>query len=70
MMPGAAMAWSDGDRWTLHLDLAPGTQHAFKCVVSRADGSFHWEEGGNRHLNVCLMALPPLEETPYPFLHA
>lgn len=58
MMPAAAMAWSEGDRWTLHMDLAPCTSHAFKCVVARVDGSFAWEEGGNRRLYVRTIALP------------
>ncbi|KAK9835486.1 hypothetical protein WJX74_001225 [Apatococcus lobatus] len=47
-----AMEWSEGDNWTLQLDLAPGA-YDFKCVVARPDGSIAaWEPGSDRHIEL------------------
>ena len=46
------MDWSEGDNWTLQLDLAPGA-YDFKCVVARPDGTIAaWEPGTDRHIEV------------------
>lgn len=48
------MEWSDGDEWTLQVELFPGLTD-FKCAVIRPDGSVAaWEPGANRTVEVCL----------------
>ena len=47
-----AMEWSDGDNWSLQVELSPGMRH-FKCAVVRQDGSVAaWEPGANRTVEV------------------
>lgn len=47
-----AMEWSDGDEWTLQVELFPGLTD-FKCAVIRPDGSVAaWEPGANRTVEV------------------
>lgn len=52
----AAMAWGDGDNWTLEADMLGGC-YDFKFVVVRegatADDS-EWEAGANRSLFVSI----------------
>lgn len=53
----AAMEWSEGDNWSLEVDLSPGVTD-FKCAVVRQNGSVVcWEPGANRtvevHLSPC-----------------
>ena len=46
------MEWSDGDDWSLQVDLSPGLTD-FKCAVVRQDGSVAaWEPGANRTVEV------------------
>lgn len=46
-----AMKWSEGDRWTLTMDLPPG-KHEFKVAVAQGDSLVHYEDGPNRTLQV------------------
>ena len=46
------MEWSDGDNWSLQVELSPGMTD-FKCAVVRQDGSVAaWEPGANRTVEV------------------
>lgn len=46
------MEWSDGNDWSLQVDLSPGLTD-FKCAVVRRDGSVAaWEPGANRTVEV------------------
>ena len=46
------MTWSDGDQWTLALELPPG-HHEFKMVAAATATSYtDWEGGPNRALDV------------------
>ena len=48
----AAMEWSEGDNWSLEVDLSPGVTD-FKCAVVRQNGSVVcWEPGANRTVEV------------------
>lgn len=49
-MWSAAMVWSEGDRWTLRIDLPPGN-YEFKLVVDGGPAPV-WEDGDNRMLEV------------------
>ena len=52
----AAMEWSEGDNWSLEVDLSPGVTD-FKCAVVRQNGSVVcWEPGANRTVEVRLSA--------------
>ncbi|DBA66200.1 TPA: hypothetical protein ACH3X2_002580 [Trebouxia sp. C0005] len=47
-----AMEWSEGDKWSLEVDLSPGVTD-FKCAVVRQNGSVVcWEPGANRTVEV------------------
>lgn len=46
-----ALSWNDGGIWSAEIALPPGT-YSFKCMLRRADGSYIWETGENRHLVV------------------
>eukprot|EP00878_Enallax_costatus_P001078 GHUV01001215.1.p1 GENE.GHUV01001215.1~~GHUV01001215.1.p1 ORF type:complete len:196 (+),score=56.61 GHUV01001215.1:182-769(+) len=46
-----ALAWNDGGFWSAEVAIPPGT-YSFKCMLRRADGSYIWEAGENRHLVV------------------
>lgn len=47
-----AMEWSEGDNWSLEVDLSPGVTD-FKCAVVRQNGSVVcWEPGANRTVEV------------------
>ena len=48
------------------MQLPPG-EHSFKLVITRADGSVHWEEGGDRRLCVPELAAGAAAR---PLLHA
>lgn len=56
------MEWSEGDKWSLEVDLSPGVTD-FKCAVVRQNGSVVcWEPGANRTVEVhssgcCLLKL-------------
>ncbi|DBB01387.1 TPA: hypothetical protein ACH3X1_000055 [Trebouxia sp. C0004] len=46
------MEWSEGDNWSLEVDLSPGVTD-FKCAVVRQNGSVVcWEPGANRTVEV------------------
>lgn len=46
------MEWSEGDNWSLQVELFPGLTD-FKCAVVRQDGSVAaWEPGANRTVEV------------------
>lgn len=45
------LIWSEGGIWSAEVALPPGT-YSFKCMLRRADGSYVWESGENRHLVV------------------
>jgi hypothetical protein len=47
----------EGDRWLAKLELAAGTEAAFKFVRCAPDGSATWEAGANRSL----VAVPSIE---------
>ncbi|KAI3431719.1 hypothetical protein D9Q98_004763 [Chlorella vulgaris] len=51
--PNAApiMTWSEGDVWFVTLDI-PAGRHEFKVVVDNGAGSYEWEAGPNRSLQV------------------
>ena len=58
------MDWSEGDNWSLQLELVPGA-YDFKCIVARTDGSIAaWEPGTNRHIDVPPPPPPPLTHRP------
>ncbi|KAG2442554.1 hypothetical protein HXX76_002640 [Chlamydomonas incerta] len=45
------MQWSNGDVWTLEAKMRPGS-YEFKAVLRKPDGSYLWEEGKDRVLEV------------------
>lgn len=45
------LEWGKGDVWSLDLELPPG-DYEFKCVKVRVDGSYLWEPGDNREIEV------------------
>jgi hypothetical protein len=49
------MTWSEGDVWFVTLDI-PAGRHEFKVVVDNGAGSYEWEAGPNRSLQVRLCA--------------
>lgn len=53
-----ALAWNDGGIWSAEIALPPGT-YSFKCMLRRADGSYIWEAGENRHLMVSAVCQTP-----------
>jgi hypothetical protein len=46
-----SLQWQEGGIWSAELALPPG-EYSFKCMLRRADGSYVWEAGENRHLLV------------------
>jgi hypothetical protein len=48
---GPDMTWQQGGKWVAEVKLPPG-EHVFKCLLRRGDGSFQWEGGANRVLQV------------------
>eukprot|EP00878_Enallax_costatus_P026275 GHUV01028175.1.p1 GENE.GHUV01028175.1~~GHUV01028175.1.p1 ORF type:complete len:195 (+),score=59.54 GHUV01028175.1:147-731(+) len=46
-----SLHWQEGGIWSAEVALPPG-EYSFKCMLRRADGSYVWEEGENRHLLV------------------
>ena len=59
----AAMEWSEGDNWSLEVDLFPGITD-FKCAVVRQDGSVAcWEPGANRTVEVKTSAVASRQST-------
>lgn len=45
------MEWSEGHEWSADILLPEGV-HEFKLVVEAGGGTYHWEEGENRSVNV------------------
>ncbi|PNW85372.1 hypothetical protein CHLRE_03g183300v5 [Chlamydomonas reinhardtii] len=45
------MQWTNGDVWTLEAKMRPGT-YEFKAVLRKPDGSYLWEDGKDRVLEV------------------
>jgi hypothetical protein len=45
------LTWKEGGIWSAEVALPPGT-YTFKCLLRKADGSYIWENGENRHLVV------------------
>ncbi len=53
MLLRAGLTWSEGNRWSVDLQLPPGS-YEFKLVVVREDGTAaEWEAGPNREVMVC-----------------
>jgi hypothetical protein len=46
-----SLHWQEGGIWSAEVALPPG-EYSFKCMLRRADGSYVWEAGENRHLVV------------------
>lgn len=46
-----SLSWQEGGIWSAEVALPPG-EYSFKCMLRRADGSYVWEAGENRHLLV------------------
>jgi hypothetical protein len=46
-----SLQWQEGGIWSAEVALPPG-EYSFKCMLRRADGSYVWEAGENRHLAV------------------
>jgi hypothetical protein len=46
-----SLHWQEGGIWSAEVALPPG-EYSFKCMLRRADGSYVWEAGENRHLMV------------------
>lgn len=45
------LSWREGGVWSAEVALPPGN-YSFKCMLRTADGSYVWENGENRVLQV------------------
>ncbi|PSC70071.1 DNA ligase [Micractinium conductrix] len=67
VVPHCKLAFGEGLRLLDSAVQLPPGEHSFKLVITRADGSVHWEEGGDRRLCVPELAAGAAAR---PLLHA